>query len=261
MSDIALERMRQWGAETGIVLGSGLSSLVPRASPDQTIPYSDFAKFPRPEVEGHVGQFVLGEIKSTRVIYAQGRVHLYEGYTAREVTAGVRALSAAGVRKIVLTNAAGAINPDFPPGSWMMIKDHLNLTGATPLRGADGFVAMTDTYSSALRDRFLQAARGLGVLLHEGVYAAVPGPQYETPAEVKMLRHMGADAVGMSTVLEVIQARALELEVAGFSCLTNWAAGLGPEDPNHQAVLRTGEVAAEMLAALLEAALGDAAKN
>ncbi len=140
----------------------------------------------------------------------------------------MRFLARAGIKKLVLTNAAGSVNPDFEPGSWMMITDHLNLTGTTPLLGESDFVDLTDAYSPDWRERFATAARAMGLPLHEGVYAGMLGPQYETPAEVRMLRLLGADAIGMSTVCETIQARALGLEVAGFSCLTNWAAGLEP---------------------------------
>ena len=160
----------------------------------------------------------------TRAIFAQGRVHLYEGRSAKEVTSPVRILAPSGIKELILTNAAGSANKEFAPGSWMMISDHINLTGTTPLLGEPNFVDMTEVYSEQSRLRFQRAAKKIGMKLHEGVYAGLLGPQYETPAEVRMLRSLGADAIGMSTVLEAIQARALGLEVAGFSCLTNWAA-------------------------------------
>lgn len=182
---------------------------------------------------------------------AQGRVHLYEGRTAEEVTATVRFMDNLGVKKLVLTNAAGTLNPQFKPGTWMMLNDHLNLTGTSPLLGGANFVDMSAIYSPELRTAFRDIAKEEGITLSEGVYAGLLGPQYETPAEVRMLRTMGADAVGMSTVLEAIQARALGMEVAGFSCLTNWAAGLSGDHLDHHEVLETGRVAADQMMRLL----------
>ena len=253
MSEVALERLRGWRAETAVVLGSGLSTLVETAGVEEKISYSEFDALPKPSVPGHAGQFGLGNLNGKRVVFAQGRVHLYEGHAARDITAGVRLLASAGIKRLVLTNAAGTANEDFLPGSWMMIADHLNLTGTTPLLGSAEFVDMTEAYSRSWRAEFARAAKQENLILHEGVYAGLLGPQYETPAEVQMLRRLGADALGMSTVLETIQARALGLEVAGFSCLTNWAAGIGPDKLNHQEVLETGKAAAATFSRLLEA--------
>jgi purine-nucleoside phosphorylase len=251
----ALDRLREWRADTAIILGSGLNGLVDDAPSDQIVPYTELAEIQRPSVSGHRGQFTLGQLGKTRVIFAQGRVHLYEGRTAREVTAGVRVLAAAGIKKITFTNAAGSANQSFAPGSWMMISDHINLTGTTPLLGEANFVDMTGAYSSPWRAIFRKAAEAAGITLHEGVYAGLLGPQYETPAEVRMLRSLGADGVGMSTVLEVIQARALGMEVAGFSCLTNWAAGIGSGKLSHEEVLQTGKSAAASFGRMLQAAM------
>jgi purine-nucleoside phosphorylase len=227
----ALQSLREYRAETAIVLGSGLSSLVESAADAEKIPYAAFPEIPRLSVPGHVGQFVRGKIdppspeatarlRSHKIIFAQGRVHLYEGFSAREVTSVVRVLAEAGIKQLILTNAAGALNPKFKPGDWMMITDHINLTGTSPLMGsaveaavpggssASRFVDLTDAYSTLLREKFRAAASKIDMTLHEGVYAGSIGPQYETPAEVNMLRSLGADAVGMSTVLETIQARA-----------------------------------------------------
>ena len=250
----AIDRLREWRGETAIILGSGLNTLVGDTTEDQIIPYAEFAEIPQPSVPGHAGQFTFGQIGKTRVIFAQGRVHLYEGRSAKEVTAAVRILAAAGIKQLIITNAAGSANKEFAPGSWMMISDHINLTGTTPLLGEPNFVDMKDAYSSKMRDRFRNAAQTAGITLHEGVYAGLLGPQYETPAEVRMLRSLGADAIGMSTVLEVIQARALGIEVAGFSCLTNWAAGIGTEKLSHAEVLQTGKIAAGAFGKLLRAA-------
>lgn len=255
METFAVERVREYGAQLAIVLGSGLSSLVEKPALSRTISYQEITDLPRSTVTGHVGRFVLGGIGNTRVLFAQGRVHLYEGFGAREITAGIRFLARAGITRLILTNAAGSLHPDFSPGSWMMLSDHLNLTGASPLSGEDGFVDLTGAYSPAWRERFAAAARAGGLTLHEGVYAGMRGPQYETPAEVKMLRHLGADAVGMSTICETIQARALGMEVAGFSCLTNWAAGINQATLSHQEVLSAGDAAAGALRRLLESVL------
>jgi purine-nucleoside phosphorylase len=254
----ARERLQSWGAETAIVLGSGLAALTDELDAEQCLPYSAFPELPTPRVPGHPGRFALAEIGGTRVIFAQGRVHLYEGYTASAVTAGIRLLAQCGVRRVILTNAAGTANPVFTPGSWMMISDHLNFTGTTPLLGAPAFVDLSDAYSEAWQRQFAAAATKLGIPLHEGVYAGVLGPQYETPAEVRMLRAMGADAIGMSTVLEAIQARALGMTVAGFSCLTNWAAGMSAHHLNHDEVLRSGRAAAGEFRRLLDVALAEA---
>jgi purine-nucleoside phosphorylase len=180
----------------------------------------------------------------------QGRVHLYEGHSPRQVTAGVRWMAGHGVKRLILTNAAGTLNPDFKPGSWMMFSDHLNLTAASPLEGAD-FVDLSTAYDPAWREQFRSAAAFSGMPLHEGVYAGLRGPQYETPAEIRMLRTLGADAVGMSTVLETIQARSLGLTVTAFSCLTNWAAGISKTPLDHKEVLETGKHAAEEMIGLM----------
>jgi purine-nucleoside phosphorylase len=247
-----LERLRAYDAETAIILGSGLNSLAVDATEDQPIPYASFSEIPQPSVPGHAGRFVLGKFNNVRVIFGQGRVHLYEGFSASEVTSVVRVLAEAGIKQLIVTNAAGALNPKFKPGEWMMITDHINLTGTSPLLGSAKFVDLTDAYSPRLRERFRNAARKIDMVVHEGVYAGTLGPQYETPAEVLRLQKLGADAVGMSTVLEVIQARALNLEVAAFSCLTNLAAGLSKEKVSHEQVLETGQKAAADFARLLE---------
>jgi purine-nucleoside phosphorylase len=250
-----VQRLREWEARTAIILGSGLSSIVPEDSASEIIPYTDLGEIPRTSVPGHAGRFVLTRINGTKIIFAQGRVHLYEGFSGKEVTAGARALASARIKNLILTNAAGSANRDFAPGSWMMLVDHLNLTGTSPLVGAPAFIDMTEIYSARMREAFLAAARAVKMNLHEGVYAGLLGPQYETPAEVRMLQSLGAQAVGMSTVLEAIQARALGLEVAGFSCLTNFAAGISPTHLSHEEVLETGKGAAAGFGKLLSAAL------
>lgn len=240
--------------ETGLVLGSGLGGFTARMEIADRIPFAA-AGLPASGVPGHGGELVLGSIGGRRAAVLSGRVHLYEGRAPRDVTAGVRLLAALGVNRLILTNAAGSLRADFLPGSWMMLTDHLNLTGTSPLEGGPNFVDMSEVYSAAARAEFTAAAAARGMALHHGVYAGLRGPQYETPAEIRMLRIMGADAVGMSTVLEAIQARALGLETAAFSCLTNMAAGMaGPL--SHGEVMETGRYAADAFADLLEAVLG-----
>ena len=245
----ALQQLRDWNAKIAIILGSGLHAIV--QDPIESIDYAEFSEIPKPRVPGHAGKFSLCEIAGARVIFAQGRVHLYEGYSAGEVTASVGMLSNVGVKKLVVTNAAGALSEKFKPGDWMMINDHLNLTGTSPLIGWPEFLDLGNAYSARLQKQFCDAARKLGIVLHQGVYAAVVGPQYETAAEVRMLQNLGADAVGMSTVLEVIRARALEMEVAGFSCITNFATGLSSTTLSYGEVLETGHKAANDFSRLL----------
>ena len=241
--------------EWGIVLGSGLGSFVDQLEVLATVPYSEIEGLPQSKVAGHAGRFVFGKIAGTVVVVASGRVHLYEGWSAKEVTAHLRWMDERGIRRVVLTNAAGTLNRDFEPGSWMMLRDHLNLTGTSPLLGGPNFIDLTEVYSRDLRERFAAVALSEDITLHEGVYAALLGPQYETPAEVRMLHTLGADAVGMSTALEAIQARALRLEVAAFSCLTNWAAGVTYQPLSHQEVMETGKAASGQLVQLLTRAI------
>ncbi|MCB1231057.1 MAG: purine-nucleoside phosphorylase [Verrucomicrobiae bacterium] len=237
----------------GLVLGSGLGGFVSRIKIEETVAFADLEGLPVSTVPGHEGRFVFGSIGGIEIVIAQGRVHLYEGWSAREVAAGIRAMAALGIEKLILTNAAGIINEGFRPGQWMQIADHLNFTGQSPLTGGPHFIDQTQVYSRSLRQLFHDQADELGIPLPAGVYAWMPGPQYETPAEIRMLRTLGADAVGMSTVPEAIQARALGIEVAGFSCLTNFGAGMTPDALSHEEVIETGQQAAETLARLLEA--------
>ncbi len=233
----------------GIVLGSGLGPLADAVEIEREVPFAE-AGLPVSSVPGHAGKFIFGKLGGASVVLMKGRVHLYEGHPPRTVTAGVRWMAAQGVKKIILTNAAGTLNPAFHPGQWMMLNDHLNLTGTSPLEGAD-FIDLTAAYDPAWRETFRTAAIATGMPLHEGVYAGLRGPQYETPAEIRMLHTLGADAVGMSTVLETIQARSLGLTVAAFSCLTNWAAGISAAPLDHHEVIETGKLASEAMIGLL----------
>jgi len=247
--------MNEWDLihpEWGIVLGSGLGAFVDELEVLASTPYADIPGLPQSKVPGHGGRFVFGRLGQTTVLVASGRVHLYEGWSPNEITAHVRWMHARGIRHLVLTNAAGTANREFSPGHWMMLSDHLNLTGTSPPLGGPNFIDMSEVYSPSLRKRFRDAAASDGMTLHEGVYAGLVGPQYETPAEVRMLQRLGADAVGMSTVHEAIQARALGLETVAFSCLTNWAAGLNPEPLSHAEVIATGRSAAGEFVRLLK---------
>jgi purine-nucleoside phosphorylase len=239
-----------WKPRLGIVLGSGLGSLVDRFEILDEIPYANVGGMAASTVPGHTGRFVRTRLGQVETIIAQGRIHLYEGHSARRSAAHIRAMASLGVEHLVLTNAAGAINRDFSLG-WMAITDHLNLTGTSPLIGSSRFCDMGEAYDPVLRALALRVAREHGIPLAEGVYAGMPGPQYETPAEVRMLAVLGADAVGMSTVLETIQARALWMRVLGLSHLTNWAAGLSDEILDHEDVIARGQAAVSRLEALL----------
>lgn len=254
-ANVLPKAVRDFQPELGLVLGSGLGPLVDEVDAILSVPYEEISGLPVSTVPGHAGRFVFGRLAGRRVIVAQGRVHLYEGCSAEEVTAGVRFMETLGVRQVILTNAAGTLHPEFEPGTWMMLSDHLNLTGTSPLLGGANFVDMSEVYSAKWRARFRGVAEEEKIALHEGVYAGLMGPQYETPAEVRMFRTLGADAVGMSTVLEAIQARALGMEVAGFSCLTNWAAGISGQSLDHHEVLETGRTAAEQMMRILRKAL------
>lgn len=241
--------------ELGIVLGSGLGTFVDRIQVEAELPYADIDGLPVSTVPGHAGKFVFGKLGDLPLVVAQGRVHLYEGHSAKDICAGVRAMAAMGIETLILTNAAGSTNPKFKPGHWMSISDQLNLSGQTPLLGGPNFIDMSAIYDPALRAAFQSESRRQGIELYQGVYASLPGPQYETPAEVRMLGVLGADAVGMSTALEAIQARALGLRVAGFSCLTNWGSGLSDQPLSHAEVLESGRACAGQLVDLLAASL------
>ncbi len=241
--------------ETAIVLGSGLGSVVDDFGIEAEVSFADVPGLSASTVPGHAGRLVLSRIAETPVLIAQGRRHLYEGLSAHEVTAGIRFMHGLGVKRVVLTNAAGVIKDSMAVGELMLITDHLNLQATTPLLGGPHFHDMSEVYSAAWRAKFISAAAKLQMPLHEGVYAALLGPQYETPAEIRMLRTLGADAVGMSTVPEAIQAHALGMEVAGVSMLTNWAAGLKPQTLDHSEVMAVGKQASVQLTAVLREVL------
>jgi purine-nucleoside phosphorylase len=249
----------------GVVLGSGLGALADRIEGRVVIPYEEIPEFPAPTVTGHAGRLVVGKLGATPVAVLQGRSHLYEGASASTVAFGVRLLAWFGVRSLLLTNAAGAVNPALSPGELVRITDHLNLTGANPLTGPNDerlgtrFPDMGEPYDARLGARLDACAARQGVGLGQGIYAGLAGPSYETPAEVRMLRTLGADLVGMSTVLEVIAARHAGVRVAAISVVTNLAAGLSEQALSHEEVLRAGAGAVERLDRLVQAWAPEAA--
>ncbi|MEX2579075.1 MAG: purine-nucleoside phosphorylase [Verrucomicrobiales bacterium] len=250
------EGIGQHAPSIGVVLGSGLGGFVDGLAETRSVAYADIGGMPASRVPGHVGNLHLGTLSGTRLVVAQGRIHLYEGWSAKEVAAPVRLFRELGVETIILTNAAGIVNVDFVPGQWMLVSDHLNLARQSPLAGSARFLDQSAVYSPELRELLkTEQTRRDAAPLAEGVYAWVNGPEYETPAEIRMLRSLGADAVGMSTVPEAIQARALGMRVAALSCLTNYGAGLSAGPLCHEDVLETGERAAQELFGLLEATI------
>jgi purine-nucleoside phosphorylase len=246
-------------SKIGVVLGSGLGAFAETLEDRVETPYSEIPGWPASTAIGHAGKLVEGRIGDAEVIVLAGRAHLYEGYTAQQVTFGVRELARRGVRSLALTNAAGAVNLDYQPGQLVLISDHINLLGVNPLTGPNEdslgprFPDMSEAYPRDYRDIARQAASELGVTLEEGVYAAVPGPSYETPAEIRYLRIIGADLVGMSTVPETIVANYLGMKVLAISCVTNMAAGILPHKLSHEEVLQTGDRVRDLLVSLLRA--------
>ncbi|MGH2782529.1 MAG: purine-nucleoside phosphorylase, partial [Thermoleophilaceae bacterium] len=241
----------------GVVLGSGLGAVADAVEDAVEIGYGELPGFPKPGVEGHAGRALLGRISEVPVAVLQGRAHLYEGVDHDLVRTPVRALKAAGAETLLLTNAAGSLRPELGPGRLMLIADHINLSGANVLAGpnedelGDRFTSLRDAYDPALRDELSAAAQELGVELEEGVYLAVSGPSFETPAEIAAFRTLGADAVGMSTVHETVVARHCGLRVAAMSAITNFAEGMGDEPVSHEQTLRDAARAAADLAPLI----------
>ena len=255
---------------TAVVLGSGLGAFADSLTNAVSIPYGEIPNFARSTVEGHAGKLVLGEAAGVPVVVQQGRFHFYEGYEMDEVTLPVRTFSQLGVTTVILTNAAGSLSTEMRPGSLMLISDHLNLMGVNPLRGPNDerlgprFPDMSEVYSHELQNLVIECAAGVARerfekgtdereldLLHRGTYCALSGPTYETPAEIRMYRLLGADAVGMSTVPEAIAARHAGMKVIGISCITNFAAGMTSDVINHAEVMETGARVADIFQQLL----------
>jgi purine-nucleoside phosphorylase len=247
----------------GIVLGSGLGAVAAAVDDPMVVPYAEIPNFPRSTVEGHSGRLVAGYLAGAPVVMMQGRVHFYEGYTPRQVTFPMRVLGSLGVRTAIVTNAAGGIQEGYHVGQFVALADHINAMGWNPLIGPNEsrfavrpgaglrFFDMTEAYSKALRGLAKEAAREEGFELEEGVYLAVTGPSFETPAEIRAFRTLGATLVGMSTVPETIVARHMGIDVLGLSCVTNLAAGMGDQPLSHEDVSSTGKMVENRLAGLL----------
>jgi purine-nucleoside phosphorylase len=242
-----------------LVLGSGLGAFADEFSGASRIPYAEINHFPRSTAIGHAGNLVIGNVEAIPVAGMQGRVHLYEGYSVKDVAFPIRVFARMGVKAVILTNAAGGIMREFVQGKLVVIKDHINLQGANPLSGPNDerfgvrFPDMTAAYDRRFREMAVGEGNRMGIGMYEGIYAALPGPSYETPAEIRYLRAVGADLVGMSTVPEVIAARHSGIRVLGISCVTNAAAGILDQPLNHKEVLETGERVKGQFIGLLKA--------
>ncbi len=257
-------RMGRLTPRVGVVLGSGLGAVASRVSEGVVIPYSDIPHFPQSTVEGHAGRIVAGRLGGAPVVVMQGRVHFYEGYTQAQVTFPMRVLGAAGIEAVILTNAAGGIRESYELGQLVALSDHINMMGWNPMVGPNDarfgrkkntglrFFDMTEAYSQRLRGLAQQAAHDEGITIAEGVYLAVSGPSFETPAEIRAFRTLGADLVGMSTVPETIVARHMGIEVLGISCVTNKAAGMSDRPLSHEEVFETGRLVERRLSGVLE---------
>lgn len=229
----------------GLILGSGLGVLATEVNNRETIRYSDIPNFPVSTVEGHAGQLVFGELAGKQVVLMQGRFHYYEGYSLQQIVYPVRVMKSLGVNTIIVTNAAGGVNTDFKPGDLMLISDHINLMGTNPLIGQNfdsfgpRFPDMSEAYNKEMLELAENIAKKHGLNYRKGIYVALTGPSYETPAEIRYLRGIGGDAVGMSTVPEVIVANHCGMKVLGISCITNMAAGVLPQKLTHDEVMET----------------------
>jgi purine-nucleoside phosphorylase len=247
--------------DIALVLGSGLGAMAEAIENPTLIPYSEIPGWPASTALGHAGQLIFGQLEGRRIAAMSGRAHYYEGYSISQVVLGVRALARLGARHAILTNAAGGVNLTYHRGALVLITDHLNLLGANPLIGPNDdtlgprFPDMTFCYSPRLRELADDTARQLGIALHHGVYACMSGPSYETPAEIRYLRIIGADLVGMSTVPEAIALHHMGVEVLAFSCVTNMAAGVTNQAIDHEEVLETGRQVREQFSRLLRGIL------
>lgn len=255
MSDVLERAAPGFRPKVALILGSGLGDFVEDVAAVATIAYADLTGFPRPTVGGHAGRLVLGHVGATPVAVLQGRAHYYERGRPDEMKGAIEAVAALGCEILLQTNAAGSLRLDMPPGSVMAIGDHINFTGVNPLFGAGTgdrrFVDMVDAYDPTLRSKLLEAAKAANVVCHEGVYVFFSGPSFETPAEIRAARVLGADAVGMSTAPETILARHAGLKVAALSLMTNYAAGLVPGTLAHEQTLSVAAAAADKVRLLL----------
>jgi purine-nucleoside phosphorylase len=240
--------------ETGIILGSGFGDIANLVKEKQLIPYQKIAHFPVSTVRGHKGNLITGKIGKRNVIIMQGRAHYYEGYSMSEVAFLVRVMAGLGIKKLIVTTSVGGIKEGFNKGDLMIIKDHINLIGENPLRGEkkDPFIDMSSAYDKRFQGIAVRTGKKSGLKMHKGILAALPGPSYETPAEINMLKRLGADAVCMSTVPEVIMARYLGLKVLGIALISNMAAGISPKPLSHADVVQAGKEKMKEAAALIE---------
>ncbi len=253
----AVRRRSDVRPRIGIVLGSGLGPLVDEVSSGAALSYDQIPHFPVPTAPGHTGKLVLGQLEGRPVVVMSGRLHLYEGYTPRQVVFPIQTMRQLGAQALLLTNAAGGVNPRLDPGTLMLIIDQINLTGYSPLTGPNDarigprFPDMSEAYNKEWRDLAHRVAQEIGISLAEGVYIGVLGPQFETPAEIRMARALGADAVGMSTVMEVIAANHCGMSVLGISCITNMAAGILPQKLSEEEVFDTARRVQQKFARLV----------
>ncbi len=246
-----LDRIGSFKPEIGLILGSGLGGIAELIETPTVIPYSELRAFPVSSVPGHANNLVAGYLEAREVVMLQGRFHIYEGFSAKDIAKPIKVLKEIGVKKLIITNAAGGLNPTFSPGDIMIISDHINLMGDNPLKGTAEFVDLTNAYPKKLRDVAREAGLKVDVVLREGVYVAMQGPSYETPAEVRFLQRIGGDAVGMSTVPEVITAVHLGIEVLALSLITNLAAGVSPEPLSHEEVMEVAQKTEEKFKKLI----------
>ena len=235
-----IQSLRSTSPKVGVILGSGLGAFVDKIEKQKVIPYSEIPHFKSPNVEGHEGRLILGDVEGVEIAVLQGRIHAYEGHSMEEVVFSTRVLATLGIENLILTNAAGGINLDYSPGDIVLIEDHINLTGKNPLIGPNKselgprFPDMSHAYHPDIKKAFMDSAKDMDSNLKSGVYAGLLGPTYETPSEIKMLRILGADMVGMSTVPEAIAANHFGVKVGGLSCITNMAAGIKDETLKHE---------------------------
>lgn len=248
--------------ETGVILGSGLGDFADEIDKSVVIPYEEIPNFKKVRVKGHAGNLVAGMVSGKPVAVLQGRYHFYEGYDIRDIVFPVRVLCSLGIRNLLITNAAGGINSAFAPGDLMVISDHINLMGENPLSGDNDerigprFPDMSTIYDKVLSEKIISTARSMKISIKSGVYAGLRGPSYETPAEIRMLKTIGADSVGMSTVPEGIAAKHMGMKVAGISCITNFAAGIIDQPLDHSEVTETADRVKEDFISLLTRVIG-----
>ena len=261
-ANVVRQRLQDRQPSIAVILGSGLGFLAGKVEDPIVIPYDDIPGFPLPTVQGHSGQLVSGRLAGREVLVQSGRFHMYEGHSATTCAMPVRVFAAVGVRTLILTNAAGGVRRTFSPGTLMLIADHINLTFQNPLTGSvfpgeERFPDMSDPYDKDLRATARRVAAKRHIALDEGVYVGLLGPTYETPAEVRMLDRLGADAVGMSTVIEVIAARARGMRCLGVSTVTNAASGISATKLSHHEVMEAAEAVKDRLASLIEGVIAE----